>query len=72
MDVFLVRKLGVSGQEELAIDAIASNDIVVLNKYIVQKLLISRETIQNVKAEQEKILKERDLRYRGHRTAPNI
>ncbi|WP_369420962.1 hypothetical protein [Coxiella-like endosymbiont] len=69
---FLVLKLSVPGQEELAIDAIASNDIMVLNKDIVQQLLISRETIQHVKAEQEKILKERDLRYCGHRPAPNI
>lgn len=72
LDVFLVRKLGTPGQEELAMGAIASDNIEVLNEDIIQQLRIPREMIDRVKAEQEAVLEERNRRYRGDRPAPKI
>src|ERR671935_1708301 len=48
LDVFVVRKLGVPGHEELAMGAIASGGARVLNDEVVQRLGISRETIEAV------------------------
>ena len=52
LDVFVVRKLGVPGREELAMGAIASGGVVVINDDLVRGLRISPEVIQRV-AEQE-------------------
>src|SRR6516164_6546083 len=52
LDVFLVRKLGLPGQEELAMGAIASGGVRVLNEDVVTKLNIPQEVIEEV-AEQE-------------------
>ena len=46
LDVFLVRKLGAPGQEELAMGAIASGDVVVINDEVVQSLKISPELVE--------------------------
>lgn len=67
LDVFLVRKLGVPGQEELAMGAIAPNDIEILNKDIVQQLHLPREAIDDVKKKEQVVLKERSRLYRGNR-----
>src|ERR1051326_5959175 len=48
LDVFLVRKLGVPGQEELAMGALASGGVRVLNQDVVQALDIPREAIDAV------------------------
>src|SRR3979411_1764313 len=45
LDVFVVRKLGVPGQEELAMGALASGGIVVLNRNIIEALGIPQEMI---------------------------
>src|SRR2546428_8634957 len=52
LDVFLVRKLGVPGQEELAMGAIASGGVVVINDDVVRGLAIRPEVVQRV-VEQE-------------------
>jgi len=72
MDVFLVRKLGVPGQEELAMGAIASGGVVVLNQDVVNYLGISREIIDFVAERERKELQRRDRLYRGLKPAPNI
>ncbi len=72
LDVFLVRKLGVPGQEELAMGAIAMGDTEVLNKDIIRQLGIPREIIDRVKAEEQTVLDERNLRYRGQRKMPTL
>ncbi|ABS76881.1 phosphoribosyltransferase [Coxiella burnetii] len=72
LDVFLVRKLGVPGQEELAMGAIASGDVEVLNEDIIRHLGISRAMIDRVKAEQMVILNERNRRYRGDQPPSKI
>ena len=53
LDVFVVRKLGVPGHEELAMGAIASGGIEVLNENVVRSLNISREIIDSVARKQE-------------------
>ena len=52
LDVFLVRKLGVPGREELAMGVIASNGVIVINDDVVRGLGIAPETIQRVSDEE--------------------
>jgi len=66
LDVMVVRKLGVPGQKELAMGAIASGNIRVMNKDIVTQLNISQQDIDEV-AEQESLeLVRREQLYRGN------
>ena len=68
LDVFLVRKLGVPGQEELAMGAIASGGVRVLNGEVVESLRISDEIIDAVAAREEKEMERRERAYRGQRS----
>ena len=72
LDVFLVRKLGVPGQEELAMGAVASGDVRVLNSEIVRELGISPEVIDRVAALESRELERRDRLYRGDRPRPDL
>lgn len=67
LDVFLVRKLGVPGHEELAMGAIASGGVSVLNNHVVAMLGIDNETIDEVTAEERLELERREKAYRGNR-----
>ena len=72
LDIFLVRKLGLPGQEELAIGAIASGGIRVLNNDIIRVLNVPEEVI-NIVAQRESLeLQRREKRYRGDQPAPDI
>jgi predicted phosphoribosyltransferase len=64
LDVFLVRKLGVPGHEELALGALASGGTRVLNDEVVRALDISEETIASVAAEEQRELERRERLYR--------
>jgi putative phosphoribosyl transferase len=64
LDVFLVRKLGAPGQEELAMGAIASGGIVFLNEAVVEELRVSRPTIDKVIARERTELQRREKAYR--------
>lgn len=64
LDIFLVRKLGLPGQEELAMGAIASGGIVVLNDDVVQMLGVPDEVIDAAIAEQQRELERRERAYR--------
>jgi putative phosphoribosyl transferase len=64
LDVFLVRKLGVPGREELAMGAIASGGARVLNDDVVRSLEIPEETIAAVAAEEQRELERRERLYR--------
>ena len=67
LDILVVRKLGVPGQEELAMGAIASGGTVVINQIVVHELGISLETIGQV-AEREKLeIERREREYRDGR-----
>jgi putative phosphoribosyl transferase len=72
LDVFLVRKMGLPGYEELAMGAIASGGVRVLNEDVIQILGVSRERIEQV-AQQEGIeLERRERMYRGDRLPPAV
>jgi putative phosphoribosyl transferase len=72
LDVFLVRKLGVPGHEELAMGAIASGGVRVLNEDVVRMLRISDDVIDAVGAEEQQELERRERTYRGNRPAPDV
>lgn len=67
LDVFLVRKLGVPGHEELAMGAIASGGARVLDSEVVQVYRISEEEIARVAAAESRELVRREHAYRGDR-----
>jgi putative phosphoribosyl transferase len=72
LDVFLVRKLGVPGHEELAMGAIASGGVRVLNQDTIDTLRISDETIDRIAEKEERELRRREALYRGERPRPVI
>src|SRR5262245_39744264 len=72
LDVFLVRKVGVPGHEELAMGAIASGGVRVLNADVVRMLRISDEVFDAVAAEEWRELQRRERLYRGDRPAPDV
>ncbi len=72
MDVFLVRKLGVPGQEELAMGAIASGGVRVLNERTVDYLNIPEEVIDRVAAKEQRELERREKTYRDDLPAPDV
>lgn len=72
LDVFIVRKLGVPWQEELAMGAIASGSVRVLNNDVVKAYEISDEEIASVQAKEQKELERREQAYRGGRPVPDV
>ena len=72
LDVIVVRKLGVPGQEELAMGAIAAGGVRILNNDVVQFLDIPDELIDKIAANEQQELERRELLYRGDRTAYDI
>ena len=72
LDVFLVRKLGVPGQEELAMGAIASGEVQVLNEHVVEMVGVSEEEIDRVAAREQEELERREREYRNGRRPPEI
>jgi putative phosphoribosyl transferase len=67
MDVFVVRKLGTPGQEELALGAIASGGTRVLNNEVVEALGIAPETIEGITQRERAELERRERQFRGDR-----
>jgi predicted phosphoribosyltransferase len=72
LDVFLVRKLGVPGHEELAMGAVATGGVRVLNDEIVEGLGISDHVIDAAVSREQKELSRRERLYRDARPPPNI
>ena len=72
LDVFLVRKLGVPGREELAMGAIASGGVRVLNDEVVCVLRIPEEVIDAVAEEERRELERREQAYRDGRPPPDV
>jgi predicted phosphoribosyltransferase len=67
LDVFVVRKLGVPGEEELAMGAVASGGTVVVNPSIVHHLGISQDVVQAAIQREEIEIERRERAYRdGH------
>lgn len=65
LDVVIARKLGVPGQEEFAMGAIASGGVTVFNEEIMEQLNISAESLQAVIARETEELERREVMYRG-------
>ena len=72
LDVFVVRKLGVPGHEELAMGAIATGGIRVLNADVVDSLGISDAVINAVAADEQRELVRREKAYRGGLPVPDV
>jgi len=67
LDIFVLRKLGVPGHEELAFGAIGSGGVRILNADIVDRLEITQLEVAAVTQEETKELERRERRYRGSR-----
>jgi putative phosphoribosyl transferase len=67
LDVFLVRKLGVPGHEELAMGAIASGGTRVLNRPVIERLGVSLDDVEAVARSEAAILRHREQTYRRDR-----
>src|SRR5215213_5793312 len=72
LDVFLVRKLGVPGHEELAMGAIASGGVRVLNHSVVRALGIPDRAIDAAVEREARELARREREYRGDRSPPDL
>ena len=72
LDVFLVRKLGVPGHEELAMGAVATGGVRVLNNEIVHGLGIQESEIEAAVDREQQELARRERLYRGGRPAPEV
>jgi putative phosphoribosyl transferase len=69
LDVFIVRKLGVPWQEELAFGAVATGGVRVLDEQIMESLQLTPEQIEKVTERENKELERRERVYRGKRAA---
>ncbi len=72
LDVFMVRKLGLPGHPELAMGAIATGGVRVMNNEVVDALEIPEQVIDRVAAEEQRELERRERAYRDDRPAPAV
>jgi predicted phosphoribosyltransferase len=72
LHVFLVRKLGLPGHEELAMGAIASGGVVVRNSEVVDMLNVPDHVIDAVAAREQQELERRERAYRDDRPPPDV
>lgn len=72
LDVLLVRKLGVPGHPELAMGAIASDGIRVLNPDVIRSTGVTAEVIEHAARREAGELARRERIYRGNRAAPAV
>jgi len=72
LDVFVVRKLGTPGQPELAMGALASGGVRVLNRDVVDALAIPAQLIEEVTDQEQVELERREKQYRGERASVDV
>jgi len=72
LDVFVVRKLGLPGQEELAMGAIASGGVRVLNRDLLRALRIPEEVVDQITQEEQRELERREREYRDERSPVDV
>ena len=72
LDVFLVRKLGLPGQPELAMGAIASGGVQLINEDVVRAYHVTDAEIDAVVADEERELERRERSYRDGRALPSL
>lgn len=72
LDILLIRKLGLPGQEEYAMGAIASGGTRILEDDVLRNLKISDRVIERVTQRELHEIHRREKLYRGHRLAPQL
>jgi putative phosphoribosyl transferase len=72
LDVFVVRKLGVPGHEELAMGALATGNTRFVNEDVLNMLPMGQRVLDTVTAEEQQVLSAQEHHYRGTRPAPTI
>ena len=72
LDVFIVRKLGVPGHEELAMGALATGGTIVFNEDVKKNLHVSSADVQAVITAEKNELERREKKYRGNRVFPKL
>ncbi|MFL5953425.1 MAG: phosphoribosyltransferase [Gaiellaceae bacterium] len=72
LDVFTVRKVGVPGHPELAMGAIATGGVVVLDQRLIQLLGIDRSQVEQAVEAEMRELERREAAYRGNRDPPDL
>jgi putative phosphoribosyl transferase len=72
LDLFVVRKLGVPGHEELAMGAIAGGGVLVIEPSVIQDLGIPPDVVADVAAREEQERLRREREYRGDRPEPDV
>jgi putative phosphoribosyl transferase len=72
LDVLIVRKLGTPDQPELAMGAIASGGVRVLNEELLRYYPIPGDVIESISAREQQELERRERIYRGDRSAPDV
>lgn len=72
LDVLIVRKLGAPEHEELAVGAIASGGVYVLNRDVVEMLHVSEAQLQRIAKKEQQELERREQAYRDGRPAPSV
>lgn len=72
LEVWVVRKLGVPGQEELAMGAVSSGGVRVLKHDLIELLSVSRQQVEAVIAQEEREVARRNAVYRGNKSPPDV
>jgi predicted phosphoribosyltransferase len=72
LDVFVVRKLGVPGQRELAMGAIASGGVRVLNEDVLRAMPFAATAVAEITAQETREVERRERDYRDGRPAPDL
>ena len=72
LDVFVVRKLGVPGQRELAMGAIASGGVRVLNEDVLRAMPFAASAVAEITAQETREVERRERDYRDGRPAPEL
>ena len=72
LDIFVVRKLGLPGYEELAMGAVASGNVRVINEEVVRSFGVSNDVLDAVAEREEIELNRRERLYRGNAPAPDV
>jgi predicted phosphoribosyltransferase len=72
LDIFIVRKLGVPGHEELALGALASGGAVIYNQELINQLNIEKNAIEPILQIEKQELSRRESVYRGNKAFPEL
>ena len=72
LDVFLVRKLGFPGHPELAMGAIATGGVRILDHFLIQMYAVRSEDIDRITASEQRELERRERTYRDDRPPPDV